>query len=59
MKKTYIAPSVEVFKVNAANIIASSIGISETSVDTYDVNFNQLGREDNSLSGKNIWDEGW
>lgn len=58
MKKTYIAPSVEVFKVNAANIIAASFGINETSVDTYDASV-QLGREDNSLSNKNIWDEGW
>lgn len=57
MKKTYIAPSVEVFKVNAANIIATSaFGISETSVDS---STEQLGREDNSLSNKSIWDEGW
>ena len=57
MKKTYITPSVEVFKVGAVNILAASLGISETSVDTSDGG--QLGREDNSSSRPGIWEQGW
>lgn len=56
MKKTYIAPSMEVIKVNVTSIIATSMIISETTVDT-SVEGVQLGREDNSSSS--VWDQGW
>ena len=58
MKKTYITPSVEVIKVSAANMLAASLGISETSVDTSAEGI-QLGREDNSSSRPGIWEQGW
>ena len=58
MKKTYITPSVEVIKVGAVNILAASLGISETSVDTSAESI-QLGREDNSSSRPGIWEQGW
>ena len=58
MKKTYITPSVEVIKVGAVNILAASLGISETSVDTSAEGI-QLGREDNSSSNPGIWEQGW
>ena len=58
MKKTYIAPSMEVIKVNVANIIAASMNISDILVDTSAEGV-QLGREDDVLSGSNVWEQGW
>ena len=60
MKKTYIRPSVECFKLNAHTIIASSpLSMDEDVVITSgkEVNFEVLGREDNA--GSNIWDSEW
>ena len=34
MKKTYIAPAVEVIKVDVVNVMATSMGLSDTTVDT-------------------------
>ena len=34
MKKTYIAPSVEVIKVDVANVMATSMAINDGTVDT-------------------------
>ena len=34
MKKTYIAPSVEVIKVDVANVMATSMAINDDTVDT-------------------------
>ena len=57
MKKTYIAPSVEVIKVNAVNMLAtSSLGISATSVDT---STNQLSRDFYSPFSSNIYSGEW
>ena len=60
MKKTYIAPSLEVLKVDTNNIIATSLtidGSDDNAVDTS--NGGQLGREDNTPSRPNIWEQGW
>ena len=56
MKKTYIAPSVEVIKVGAISMLAASMGINDKEVDT---ETDQLGREDNTPSSPNLWDLGW
>ena len=56
MKKTYIAPSVEVIKVDVANVMATSMAIvNEGSVDT---NIGeQLSRElENSMKA---WEQTW
>ena len=55
MKKTYIAPSVEVIKVDVANVMATSMPIvNEGSVDTGDLG-QQLSRElENSMKA---WDQ--
>ena len=57
MKKTYIRPTVECFKLNAHTIIALSMDervvITSENKDDFDV----LGREDNA--GSNIWDSEW
>ncbi|MBO5706111.1 MAG: hypothetical protein J6S05_03815 [Bacteroidaceae bacterium] len=58
MKKTYIAPSVEVIKVGAISMLAASMGINNTEVDT-STDGVQLGREDNTPSSPNLWDLGW
>ena len=58
MKKTYIAPSVEVIKVGAISMLATSMGINDTEVDT-SVEGGQLGREDNTPGSPNLWDQGW
>ena len=59
MKKTYITPEVEVIKVGAISMLAaSSMGISNDEVDTSG-NGVQLGREDNTPSRPNLWDQGW
>lgn len=60
MKKTYIRPSVECFKLNAQTIIASSPlsmygGVEITRGD--EENFEVLGREENA--GSNVWDSEW
>ena len=57
MKKTYITPEVEVIKVGAVSMLATSMGISDKEVDTS--NGGQLGREDNTPSRPNLWDQGW
>jgi hypothetical protein len=57
MKKTYITPEVEVIKVGAVSMLATSMGISDKEVDTS--NGGQLGREDNTPSRPNLWDQVW
>ena len=46
MKKTYMSPSVEVIKVDVANMMATSMPIVDGTVNTNDV-ANQLSREMN------------
>ena len=58
MKKTYIAPSVEVIKVGAISMLAASMVLNDTTVDT-SVDGGQLGREDNTPSRPNLWEQGW
>ena len=57
MKKTYIAPSVEVIKVDVANVMATSMAIvNEGTVDTSSVG-EQLSRElENSMKA---WEQTW
>ncbi len=56
MKKTYITPSVETIKVSTVNMLATSLQISNTEVDTVS---EQLGREDNGPSAPGVWDSEW
>ena len=58
MNKTYIAPSIEVLNVEANNIIATS-GVPgiDGSVEVPDNG--EKGREDNTPSRPNIWEQGW
>ena len=56
MKKTYIAPSVEEIKVNVVSMMATSLGISETVVDTEE---GQLGREEKGISSPSVWGNEW
>lgn len=59
MKKTYIAPQVEVIKVSAISMLATSIGINDKEVDTSGDGV-QLGREDkHTPSNPNLWDQVW
>ena len=58
MKKTYITPSVETIKVSAVNMLAASLQICNTEVDTSEANV-QLGREDNGSSAPGVWDSEW
>ena len=49
MKKTYIAPSVEVIKVDVANVMATSMAINDDTVNTSNIG-EQLSRElENSM----------
>lgn len=57
MKKTYIAPTVEEIKVNAVNMLAASMGISEAEVDTSEEGV-QHGREEKRSAGS-LWDQEW
>ena len=57
MKKTYITPSVEVIKVDAISMMASSLNLNESSVDTSQEGV-QLGREDKPNT-PNLWEQGW
>ena len=57
MKKTYIAPSVEVIKVEATSMLAASMRMFDSEVDTTS-DGGQLGRENNP-SRPNIWEQGW
>ena len=56
MKKTYIAPIVEEIKVNVVSMMATSLGISETEVNTED---EQLGREEKGISSPSVWGNEW
>ena len=58
MKKTYITPSVETIKVSAVNMLAASVRINNTEVDTSEASV-QLGREDNGSSAPGVWDSEW
>ena len=57
MKKTYIAPSMEVIKVDVANVMATSMVIDNNSVvDTGNIG-EQLSRElENSMK---LWEQNW
>lgn len=57
MKKNYISPKTNVFNVIEERVIASSFTMptSDGSVDEVGV----LGRENNSVFDRNIWDQGW
>ena len=57
MKKIYTTPSVEIIKVNAVNMLAASMGISDTEVDTSEDGV-QKGREE-KLSAGSLWDQQW
>ena len=58
MKKTYIAPSVEVIEMEATNMLATSLDLNDdTTVDT-NTDGGQLGREDRP-SRPNVWEQGW
>lgn len=60
MKKTYIRPSVECFKLNAQTIIASSPLSMDGDVEItsgHEGSFEVLGREENA--GSNVWDSEW
>ena len=58
MKKTYIAPSVETFEVQASSLMAQSLTVSDTQVDT-STDGVQLGREENTSTGTSLWDQEW
>lgn len=58
MKKTYITPEMEVIKVGAVSMLAASMGVNEDAVDTSGDGV-QLGREDNTPSRPNLWEQGW
>ena len=58
MKKTYITPEMEVIKVGAVSMLAASLGISNDEVNTSAEGV-QLGREDNTPSSPNLWEQGW
>ena len=54
MKKTYIAPTMDVIKVQVANVMAtSSMPISNETIVDSDI---MLGRENNA-SGSDAWNE--
>ena len=57
MKKTYIAPYVELIKVNAVNMLAASMGISEDEVNTSEEGVQENRRE--GLSSKSVWESEW
>ncbi|MBO5706352.1 MAG: hypothetical protein J6S05_05080 [Bacteroidaceae bacterium] len=59
MKKTYIAPSVEVIKVGAISMLATSMEINNTTEVDTSVDGGQLGREDNTPGSPNLWEQGW
>jgi hypothetical protein len=58
MKKNYVKPSVEVIKVNAVNMLATSSIQMMNNADPVDTTTEQLGRKNNSSFG-NIWDSQW
>ena len=60
MKKTYIAPQVEVIKVGAVSMLAASLELKDdVKVDTSGDGV-QLGREDkHTPSNPNLWDQVW
>ena len=59
MKKTYITPSVEVLKIGAISMMATSLNVynDSESVDTSEDGV-QLGREDKPNT-PNLWEQGW
>ena len=59
MKKTYIAPSVETFEVQASSLMAQSLGIDSTKTVNTSDDGAQLGREENTSTGTSLWDQEW
>ena len=58
MKKTYVNPEIQVIKLNAVSMLASSIGIIDnTSVDSSEEGM-QFSR-DTEVSSSNVWDKNW
>lgn len=56
MKKEYINPSMEVIEITTQHILANSMVTHDEQVNTDDI---QFGREDNTPSNPNLWDQGW
>lgn len=59
MKKVYIQPSAEVHNVKAVNMLAASLPIGDGNTPEVDPEEGQNGREDNTPSRPNIWEQGW
>ena len=57
MKKTYIAPEVEVIEMETNYMLAASLDLNDTPVDTNKDGV-QLGREDKP-GRPNVWDQDW
>lgn len=57
MKKIYVNPEIQVIKLNAVSMLASSMDIIDTSVDSSTGGI-QLGR-DTEISSSNVWDKNW
>ena len=60
MKKMYVKPSIEVIKVNATSMLASStIGMNSAKTVNSSEEGTQLSRENRGSSFGNIWDSQW
>jgi hypothetical protein len=59
MKKVYIQPSVETYNVNAVNMLANSLPVGGENGPVVDPEVGQGGREDNTPSRPNIWEQSW
>lgn len=59
MKKVYIQPSVETYNVKAVNMLAASLPVGGEGGPEVDPEVGQGGREDNTPSRPNIWEQGW
>ena len=58
MKKTYIKPAMQSFKLQTEMIIALSTQ-SQSITEENKEDFNMLGREDNGPSAPGVWDSEW
>ena len=58
MKKEYIKPSVEAFDMQMESIIALSTQDTEIGSENKG-DFENLGREDDTPSRPNLWEQGW
>ena len=57
MKKTYINPETETFRIAPIVMTANSVGLKEDKINLSDDGVSTYGKDDNTGHGSSLWDD--